>query len=170
MILFFKNILIAFPKSVIGELKNSSNKLDKRLMRVLSRTPLSNFFYNLYLFFFKKKNKLDFISDNNLFQGIDDEQKVLSELELTGIFSGFNVKRDIVEQVLESIKDQKFLVNREQNKTIYLNEKKDNDGIYICRYLNPHKNIKLIKNIAYDRTILNIAKNYFLSGHVSFFI
>ena len=55
MILFFKNILIAFPKSIIGELKNSSNKLDKRLMRVLSRTPLSNLFYNLYLFFFKKK-------------------------------------------------------------------------------------------------------------------
>ena len=166
MILFFKNILIAFPKSIIGELKNSSNKLDKRLMRVLSRTPLSNFFYNLYLFFFKKKNELNFISDNNLFQGIDDEQKVLSELEVTGIFSGFNVKRDIVEQVLESIKDQKFHVNREQNKTIYLNEKKDNDGIYICRYLNPHKNIKLIKNIAYDRTILNIAKNYFKTNPI----
>ena len=91
---------------------------------------------------------------------------MLSELEVTGIFSGFNVKRDIVEQVLESIKDQKFLVNREQNKTIYLNEKKDNDGIYICRYLNPHKNIKLIKNIAYDRTILNIAKNYFKTNPI----
>ena len=55
MKLFFKNLLINFPRSVVGELKNSSNKYDKRIMRVLAKTPLNNFFLNIYLLFFKKK-------------------------------------------------------------------------------------------------------------------
>ena len=42
---------------MIGELKNTNNKLDKRIMRVLARTPLNNIFFTLYLFFFKKKIK-----------------------------------------------------------------------------------------------------------------
>ena len=75
MILFLKNILLDFPRLIIGELKNTSNKLDKRIMRVLSRSPLDNIFYNLYLIFFKKKNKLNFISDQNLFEGFGDEKR-----------------------------------------------------------------------------------------------
>ena len=58
MILFLKDILINFPKFIIGELKNTSNNLDKRIMRVLSRTPLNTFFYKLYLILFKKKTKV----------------------------------------------------------------------------------------------------------------
>lgn len=161
MILFLKNLFIGFPLSMIGELKNTSNKLDKRIMRVLARTPLNNIFFTLYLFFFKKKNKTNFITDYNLFDGIDDQQIILNNLENFGIFKGFSLKKNITEDVVKSLENQKFFVNREKSKTILLKEKKKNDGIYICRYLNPHKDIKLVRDIAHNKNIFNIARNYF---------
>ena len=110
--------------SMIGELKNTSNKLDKRIMRVLARTPLNNIFFTLYLFFFKKKNKTNYVTDYNVFDGIDDQQKILNNLENLGIFKGFSLKKNITEDVLKSLENQKFFVNREKSKTILLKEKK----------------------------------------------
>ena len=166
MILFIKNILIDFPRSIIGELKNSSNKLDKRFMRVLARTPLNGIFYSLYLLIFKKKNEIKMVSENNYLQGIDEEQQIVNEIENFGIFKGFNISKNLIDQILENIKNQKFFVNREKTKKILLNEKKENDGIYICRYLNPHKDLQLVRDIAYNKNILNIAKNYFKTNPI----
>lgn len=161
MILFLKDVLINFPKSIIGELKNTSNNLDKRIMRVLSRTPLNSFFYSLYLTLFKKKNETSFISKNNFFLGFDDEENILKNIQKKGIFKGFHLKKNVIDEILENLKNKKFSVNRDKNKKISLNQKTENDGIYICRYLNPHKDLKLVRDIAFNNKIINIAGKYF---------
>ncbi len=166
MILFLKNIFLDLPRFIIGELKNTSNKLDKRLMRILARTPLNGFFYSIYLLFFKKKNKVAFISEQNYFEGIEEQQKILFSLKKEGIFEGFNLKKNIVDEILKAVKDKNFYVNREKNRKILLNEKKNNDGIYLCRYLDPHKDLKLVRDIAYNKTIFNVAKNYFKTNPI----
>ena len=166
MKLFFKNLLINFPRSVVGELKNSSNKYDKRIMRVLAKTPLNNFFLNIYLLFFKKKNKINVTIDKNLFVGIEDENEIIKNIQNTGIFKGFSLKENVANEILESIQNKRFSINREKNKTILLSEKKENDGIYICRYLNPHKDLKIIYDIAYNQTLIDVATNYFRTNPI----
>ena len=161
MKLFLKNLLINFPIAIIGELKNSSNKYDKRIMRVLTKTPLNNFFLNIYLLFFKKKNKVNAIVDKNLFVGIEDKNVILKSIHNSGIFKGFSLKENVTNEILENIQNKRFFINREKNKTILLSDKKENDGIYICRYLNPHKGLKIVHDIAYNKTLIDVATNYF---------
>ena len=166
MMLFLKNLLINFPKAIIGELKNNSNRYDKRFMRVLAKTPLNSFFLSIYLIFFKKKNKVNLISDKNLFVGIENEKNVLKNIQNDGIFRGFYLKEKVINEILEIIQNKKFLINREKSKTILLNDKKENDGVYICRYLNPHKDLKIVNDIAYNKTLINVAANYFKTNPI----
>ena len=119
MKLFFKNLLINFPRSVVGELKNSSNKYDKRIMRVLAKTPLNNFFLNLNLLFFKKKNKINITIDKNLFVGIEDENEIIKNIQNTGIFKGFSLKENVANEILESIQNKRFSINREKIRQFY---------------------------------------------------
>ena len=135
-------------------------------MRVLAKTPLNNFFLNIYLLFFKKKNKINVTIDKNLFVGIEDENKIIKNIQKTGIFKGFSLKENVANEILESIQNKRFFINREKNKTILLSDKKENDGIYICRYLNPHKDLKIIYDIAYNQTLIDVATNYFRTNPI----
>lgn len=166
MMLFLKNLLIDFPRTVIGELKNNSNRYDKRLMRVLAKTPFNSFFLNIYLFLFKKKNKVNLISNKNMFIGLEDRKKILKDIENLGIFKGFHLKEKAINEILVNIQNKKFSTNRETNKNFLLSDKKENDGVYICRYLNPHKDLKIVNDIAYNEILIDVAANYFSTNPI----
>ena len=52
------------------------------------------------------------------------KKEILKNIQNTAIFKGFSLKKNIIDEILENLKNQKFLVNREKNNKILLSEKK----------------------------------------------
>jgi len=161
MKLLINYFLIKLPISIFGELKNTSNNFDKRLMRIFSRTPLKFFIYWIYLNLFKKKNiKKKELSGQEIFVKSTNYKKAINDLNKNGIHKKFILKKNIINQILFESNKYKFFINRDKNSKIFLKQKKNNDKIYVCRFLNPHKKIKIINKIANNKFFLTVAREY----------
>ena len=153
--------LVKMLISIFGELKNTSNNFDKRLMRIFSRTPFKFFIYWIYINFFKKKNfKIRDLSGEEIFEQSTNYKKAINDLNKNGIHKKFIINKKIINKIVFESNKYKFFTNRDKNSKIFLKQKKSNDGIYVCRFLNPHKKIKIINDIANNKFFLTIARDY----------
>lgn len=146
---------------IYGELFNAKNKFSTRVMRVLCRTPIKNISYNIYKFFWKKKEKpIETFDSSNYFLNDLNQNIIYENLKKNGISLNIDLKPLIVDQIIENMSNFTLKVNRDIDKFIYLNEKKNGDGIYICRFFDPHKKISLINEIATNKKLVNAIKKY----------
>ena len=141
-----------------GELFNKDNSFPKRIMRILSRTPLKNLSLSLFKKLKKKNPKL--LTNSKLyFETNLDPKNTLIHLKESGIYDKIYLKQDIINIILKKIKSYKFQTNRTKDK-IYLEEKNKFRDIYLLRLFNPHKFIIEIDEISLNQNLVNTVRNF----------
>lgn len=141
-----------------GELLNKDNSFSKRVMRVISRTPFKNFAYYTFSLF-KKKNPHLSTNSNIYFKNNLDQRKIVSELKSQGISEDIFLKEDVIEKILEEIKNSQFQINRSKDK-IFLKDKNKYNDIYLLRLFNPHSFIEEINKIALNHNLFSSVTEY----------
>jgi len=144
-------------KLFYGELLHKDNTLSQKLMRIFSRTPLRPFLFKLIHFFIN--NKKNEVYSENIFENKISIEQSINDLNSSGICNNIQIKKSLIDEIKTASSKKLFKINRTNN---YLNisEKKDNDGIYIARLKNPHKEIKQINKIIFNKEIIEIVRSY----------
>lgn len=140
-----------------GELFNKKIKLSVRIKRIIARFSISSLFIKYYQFFSKKRD-FKFSNDEN-FKKIDINQATV-ELKKYGICDNFQLDNSDLNKILEFCNSSSFYFNRDKNRTIRFNERLDHKDLYIMNIMDPHKKCEIIENIARNKTIVEIVKNY----------
>ena len=138
-----------------GEAFNKRNTIPQRFMRIVTRTPFKNIFYKINIYF--NNNKLLNTIDSDIFEEKFDDENSINSLKSQGIFYKFKIKSKIIENINNKIKFKKFFVNRIEKK-ITINER--TKETYVMRYHNPHLEINEIKQIMFNKQIVNLVKRY----------
>ncbi len=151
------NYVFKILKLFYGELTHKENTFNQKLMRIISRTPLRFLIFRFYNYF--NKNRKNKVYDENIFENIVSVEKSIIDLNSEGICQNLVIKKNLIDVINEESDKKFFKVNRTSN-FIKISEKKDGDGIYIARLLNPHLEIEEINKIIFNKDIINIVKSY----------
>ena len=157
MKLIHNSYLYKIIKLFYGELLHKENNLSKKIMRILSRTPLRIIIFKLINFF--NKNNKNKIYEESIFNNQISIEKSVIELNTNGICKNLHIKQKLIEQINIETNQKLFKINR-TNDYFKISDKKENDGIYIARLINPHNEIKQINKIIFNKNIIDIVRSY----------
>ena len=150
---FFKILQLFY-----GELFNAENSFSKKIMRILSRTPLKTLSFQLFKKI-KKNNPKLLTNSKSYFEKDLDEINSLIKLKEDGIYDDIHLKKECIDIILDKIKYHKFQINRSKKK-IFIWEKNNFKDVYLLRLFNPHKFISEIDDISRNSNLVNIVRNF----------